>query len=337
MLSELHRIDIQYRTGRWRDRDRLKQRYKQVVDEGKASQQRLMDAATIACAKQPDENRELASFLSGVVYLLIRNEEYEEAVRIGQMLIDNSVARSPMYNACGVAAYAVNEFDLAEQHLLAAKERNALDDVGRSCLQSIPYYKEAWEKEKAIRAAEQSAGDLPRVVLATSQGDMELELFENEAPNTVANFISLVEKGFYDGLTFHRVIHRSRAEGGCPKGDGTDGPGYSIPTECLQADHRLHFRGSLSMIAEGSLTSGSQFYLSFIPDQQRDGKNTVFGRIVRGIDVLARLQRREPRDPMWADINPHGNVVIPPADKIIQARVIRKRQHEYMPMIYRVR
>ena len=80
--------------------------------------------------------------------------------------------------------------------------------------------------------AQEKQNDRPQVVLKTSKGDIVIELFEDEAPNTVANFVSLIEKGYYDGLTFHRVIDGFVAQGGCPKGDGTGGPGYHIPCEC---------------------------------------------------------------------------------------------------------
>ena len=146
------------------------------------------------------------------------------------------------------------------------------------------------------------------------------ELFENEAPNTVANFISLVEKGFYDGLTFHRVLPGFMAQGGCPNGTGTGGPGYSIPCECYQENHRLHFRGSLSMAHAGRDTGGSQFFLTFRPTKQLDGKHTVFGRVIKGMDVLPQIQRRDPESP-----NP------PTPDKIIEAKVLRKRDHPYEP------
>ena len=111
--------------------------------------------------------------------------------------------------------------------------------------------KAGWAKEKKIREAEAKADDLPRVLMKTSAGDIEIELFENEAPNTVLNFITLVDKGFYNGLKFHRVLPGFMAQGGDPKGDGTGGPGYTIPCECYRPDHRLHFRGSLSMAHAG--------------------------------------------------------------------------------------
>ena len=183
---------------------------------------------------------------------------------------------------------------------------------------NLDKFKKAWDKEQKIREAESKADDLPRVLLKTNKGDIEIELFENEAPNTVANFITLVEKGFYNGLTFHRVLANFMAQGGDPRGDGTGGPGYTIPCECYQPNFRLHFRGSLSMANAGRDTGGSQFFITFVPTDYLDGKHTVFGRVIKGFDVLAKIQRRDPEE-----ANP------PDPDKIIEAKVLRKRPHEY--------
>src|SRR5208283_4657200 len=106
----------------------------------------------------------------------------------------------------GVAAFCVNEFDQAGTWLLAAKAKGNLPPEYEHNLNSVEYCKDAWAREKKIRDAEAKADDLPRVLLKTSAGDIEVELFENEAPNTVLNFITLVEKGFYNGLKFHRVL-----------------------------------------------------------------------------------------------------------------------------------
>ncbi|NIP84610.1 MAG: peptidylprolyl isomerase [Planctomycetales bacterium] len=163
---------------------------------------------------------------------------------------------------------------------------------------------------------------MPRVKLTTSQGDIVLELFENEAPQTVGNFVNLVEKKFYDGLSFHRVLPGFMAQGGCPQGDGRGGPGYQIPCECHQEGYRRHFRGSLSMAHAGRDTGGSQFFLTFVPTKHLDGKHTAFGRVIEGMDVLSRLHRRDPQDP-------HA----PAPDKILRAEVLRKRDHDYQPTI----
>ncbi|NMC21270.1 MAG: peptidylprolyl isomerase [Thermogutta sp.] len=159
---------------------------------------------------------------------------------------------------------------------------------------------------------------MPRVLLKTSKGDVVLELFENEAPNTVANFVQLVEQGFYNGLSFHRVIPGFVAQGGCPKGDGTGDPGYRFADECSGSNARRHYRGSLSMANSGPDTNGSQFFITYMPTPHLNGKHTVFGRVVSGMDVVEKLQVRDPQDPS-----------APPADKIISAQVLRKRSHEY--------
>ncbi|MCP4813808.1 MAG: peptidylprolyl isomerase, partial [Planctomycetaceae bacterium] len=104
---------------------------------------------------------------------------------------------------------------------------------------------------------------MPRVKMTTSKGEVVIELFENEAPDTVGNFVSLVEVGFYDNKKFHRVLKNFVAQTGCPKGDGTGDAGYSIYCECAKADYRKHFRGSLSMAHAGPDTGGSQFFITF--------------------------------------------------------------------------
>jgi cyclophilin family peptidyl-prolyl cis-trans isomerase len=135
----------------------------------------------------------------------------------------------------------------------------------------------------------------------------------------VANFITLVEKKFYDGLVFHRVLPHFMAQGGDPNGDGSGGPGYEIPDECHQPNARMHFRGSLSMAKTAAPdTGGSQFFLTFIPTAHLNGQHTVFGRVVEGLDVLDRLQRRNPE-----------SATSPEPDKIVKAEVLRKRDHAY--------
>ncbi|MEM6799386.1 MAG: peptidylprolyl isomerase [Planctomycetota bacterium] len=157
---------------------------------------------------------------------------------------------------------------------------------------------------------------MPRVKFATSKGDIVIELFENEAPQAVGNFVTLVKQGFYDDVVFHRVLPRFMAQGGDPTGTGTGGPGYNIRCECYQDNARKHFRGTLSMAHAGRDTGGSQFFLTFMPTSHLDGKHTVFGRVIEGMPVLAELQRVDPGE--------GGNI-----DRIVKAEVLRDRGHEY--------
>lgn len=121
--------------------------------------------------------------------------------------------------------------------------------------------------------------------ISTDKGDIHLELFSAEAPLTVANFVNLVQRGFYDGLTFHRVISDFMIQGGCPRGSGSGGPGYCFPDECTP-DLRHDQPGILSMANAGPGTNGSQFFITHVATPWLDGKHTVFGR-VRGSEDQA--------------------------------------------------
>ncbi|MTI40131.1 peptidylprolyl isomerase [Fulvivirga lutimaris] len=126
--------------------------------------------------------------------------------------------------------------------------------------------------------------------IVTAKGTMKVEFFDKDAPNTVDNFIKLSEKGFYDGLTFHRVIPNFVIQGGCPDGTGAGGPGYSIDCE-LDGDNQFHDRGVLSMAHAGRNTGGSQFFICHGRDNTAhlDRNHTCFGKVVDGLDVIDKI------------------------------------------------
>ncbi len=128
----------------------------------------------------------------------------------------------------------------------------------------------------------------PTVTLRTTQGDIRIELFRDKAPKTADNFLTLAKKGFYTGLTFHRVIPGFMIQGGCPTGDGTGGPGYTIPDE-FSRDLRHDGPGVLSMANAGPNTGGSQFFITLAPTSWLDGKHAVFGRVRGGQDVVEKI------------------------------------------------
>ena len=134
---------------------------------------------------------------------------------------------------------------------------------------------------------------MSKVVLETDEGEITFELFSNDAPNTVNNFIKLVNEGFYNGLTFHRVIPGFMAQGGCPNTKegsngmpGTGGPGYSIKCEI---NPNKHLKGSLSMAHAGKDTGGSQFFIVYEPQPHLDGVHTVFGK-TENMDIVLKLK-----------------------------------------------
>jgi cyclophilin family peptidyl-prolyl cis-trans isomerase len=278
-----------------------------------------------------------------VFYPIDGGDQYERALPIIKLLIDGGTDNKQLYAWGFIAAFATNDYDLASQYLAKASESGALQEVAEAAqkdpkkdpqaglmqgvaelvtamARNLGEYQGNWAKEAELRAAEAKADDLPRVKLTTSKGEITIELFENEAPQSVANFITLVKKGFYDGTPFHRVLPKFMAQGGDPTGTGTSGPGYNIRGEASLPDYRKHFRGSLSMAHSGHPDSGgSQFFLTFVPTAHLNARHTAFGRVIEGMEVLADLQRRSSTHQQ----NP------PEPDKIIKAEVIRDRGHEY--------
>jgi cyclophilin family peptidyl-prolyl cis-trans isomerase len=275
---------------------------------------------------------QLQRFLLKIVQDALETDDYEVAYEIAKTMLDRSEtdkapAPKELYGAAGVAAFFVNEYDAAEKYIDAAKQAGTWkeQDFNKSNMvieTNLKKYQEYWATEQEVRQQEAEKDDLPRVKLTTSAGEIVIELFENEAPDTVGNFVSLVESDFYNGLKFHRVLPHFMAQGGDPKGDGSGGPGYEIYDEVENPNYRRHFRGSLSMAkTEFPNTGGSQFFLCFLQQPGLDGKHTVFGRVIEGLDVLARIQRVDPQKPA------------PGIEQTVieKAEVLRKRDHKYLP------
>jgi len=124
-------------------------------------------------------------------------------------------------------------------------------------------------------------------IIETEKGNLLLELFAKDAPITVNNFVFLAGEGFYDGTTFHRVIAGFMAQGGDPTGTGRGGPGYKFDDEFTE---HTHIAGTLSMANSGPNTNGSQFFITYTPQHGLDGKHSVFGQLIEGMDVLEKLE-----------------------------------------------
>jgi cyclophilin family peptidyl-prolyl cis-trans isomerase len=194
--------------------------------------------------------------------------------------------------------------------------------------------RQAEKVEKADEAPESEPSHLedkcvitkgnPRIKITTDFGDMEAELFEDKAPNTVANIIELAEKGFYKGMSFHRVIKGFMAQGGCPNTKegaigrpGTGGPGYRFANEIHKA-LKHDKKGVLSMANAGPNTNGSQFFICFKATPFLDGGYNVFGRVTKGLEVLDKIEA----------IGTKGEGS--PKDLVgFNIKVIAKRAHEY--------
>lgn len=147
-------------------------------------------------------------------------------------------------------------------------------------------------------------------IMETVKGNLELELFAKNVPNTVNNFVFLSREGYYDGTTFHRVLPGFMVQGGDPTGTGSGGPGYRFADEF--SDHR-HGTGVISMANSGANTNGSQFFITYSPQPHLDGKHSVFGQLTSGMEVLKSITPRDPNQ------NPQFE-----GDKIIKITILEE-------------
>ncbi|MGB3544937.1 peptidylprolyl isomerase [Rubrivirga sp.] len=139
-----------------------------------------------------------------------------------------------------------------------------------------------------------------RATISTNRGDIVIDLSAEHAPKTVNNFVTLAKDGFYDGLTFHRVIPNFMVQGGDPQGTGTGGPGYKFEDETV-GNPLTHETGSLSMANSGPNTNGSQFFITHAPQPHLNGRHTVFGNVVEGQDVVDAIKQGDTMDKVTID------------------------------------
>lgn len=325
LVLELHDLQLKYLTASEATKEDLRREYDEKLAHGEELVRQLTDSALVMSRDETIRRPNLDKFMLFSAAVAAIQDDYEKAQELLEPLEQREPLDPDIYELAGRVAFALADADRTEKFLqLAAKQlatkKAKLPEPSQRDLDGAETVRKSWLREQKFRLADAQADDLPRVLMQTTKGDMTIELFEDQAPNTVANFVRLVEDKFYDNTYFFRVESAFVAQGGDPLNNGNGGPGYRIACECDREDHRDHFRGSLSMAHAGKDTGGSQFFLSFRPSLHLNGQHTVFGRVIEGMDVLAKLQR------VTADTR---EGVEP--DKITSAKVLRKRDHVYKP------
>jgi cyclophilin family peptidyl-prolyl cis-trans isomerase len=326
LMADLTVLQAQYQQPK-ADKPALEARFEATKKVAEAAGARL-EAAAIALLTADPTNDDAREIATAVMAGALESDDPEKLLAVAATLDTANAIDGDSGLLAASSGIILSRLDDAAAWLdkaeAAGADKRRVDQLRATLERDRPKV----EAELATRKAEAEADDLPRVKLAIANGDrpvgeVVVELFENEAPNTVANFVSLVEKGFYDDTPFHRVIPGFMAQGGDPTGSGSGGPGHAIACECGKPGARLHFRGTLSMAHAGQDTGGSQFFLTFRPTEHLDGKHTVFGRVIEGDEVLAKITRTQ---------DAQGQPVpgIKP-DTIQKAEMVRKRDHAYVP------
>lgn len=331
-LAEMRAIQIRYNNAVDRSSAEL-ERFAQLRDRAREQLRELFGVARELFGLRNDHFN--AAFTLAITLDYRReNSVYEDSFQAAKLLIEADAPMSVLYLMAARSAFVEGYFDEVMpmyEKFIEAEGVDKLETVDQQIVGMLETYPPRWEAEVQRRQAEAMADDLPRVLLETTRGPVVLELFENEAPNTVANFIHLVEEGFYDETEFYQVISDLLAIGGDPLGDGTGTSGRFIPDEHDHPQRRHIFRGSLFMAKVPTSDSGeafvpnsasSQFIIAMMPMMPQDQSQTVFGRVIEGMDVVGAFQRLDPQEKKDQQIQ------LPP-DRILTARVIRKRKHDY--------
>lgn len=323
MLKDLQKLRSDFDLAKPSEIAAIRKSWTETTAKAETLLPQLRNTAVAAYAESPNTDRQLTRLLVELAGKALLADDYEVAEHISVSMLRSSAEERKLYDIAGISSFAMHNFEDAQQYFQKAEQLGVLSQMGNNYFGEIKKgYIKYWEQEQVIRAAEVKADDLPLVRLTTSAGVVELELYENEAPETVGNFINLIEQGYYDGLSFHRVLQNFMAQTGCPTGDGTGGPGYNIYCECLtRNDFRRFFTGTLGMAHAGPNTGGSQFFITFRPTGNLNAKHTVFGRVTKGLGIMRKIARVDPSNPD-AKLKP---------DAIIKAEVIRKRDHDYVP------
>lgn len=272
-------------------------------------------------------DKEAATFLITMIQHRFEHDIYDLSTMEGAArMIDGGSKFTFLFQACARSAVVTGNFEMAK-NLFEAVDEEQREDTDLSLAFYLDQLKENFEKEQ--RQVERDAAleePLPQVLLRTSQGDVLIELFIKNAPSTVAHFISLVEDGFYDGHDFFQVIDDLLALTGDPTGAGDGNCGKYLLDEHQSENARPGMRGSLVMAKTPKGTTGeffpnsasSQFAIFLLPLANASEHQTIFGRVIEGMDAVSRLRRVDP-----SKKKKKGEVVLPP-DLILEAKVVRR-------------
>jgi cyclophilin family peptidyl-prolyl cis-trans isomerase len=328
-IAAQHRIDYlgQDRAQSVENRKKYEDAYDNALRKKMEIEVKLIEKLDVV--DKPDET--LLRMVKSIAQDLFIQERMERSYHLSKKLLKFTPNDDDVLMLWGGSAIVTNRFDDAD------KFRLELGSLISGLPENIRYLydndlndlRSMFAKEQEKRDAEAKANDLPRVLIRTTKGDIVVELFENDTPNTVGNFIFLVETGYYNReLPFHRVISGFVAQGA---EDTTGQPYYTIFDEHGSPNDRPHFAYTLAMArTDQANTAAAEFYITYCPLVGLNQRYTTFGRVIEGFDVVDCLNRTAKKNSDGVE-EPIKDVV---RDKILLAKVLRKRPHEYRPKIF---
>lgn len=310
-----------------------REKWLEQLREANESLKAYRQAAAELFASDPEKYAGVGALLREMLIFDGKNDRLDHWIGPAKVLVQTkTLADEEVLVNAGYVGLIEGDFEFVKQAWSTLEASQKLGPQEATILAQIDAIKDSWEKE-LLRREEDKSKNNPQVRIQTTKGDFIVELFEDDAPESVNNFIYLVEQGYYTRKPFFFVKEHLLAQTGCEKGDGKGSAGYGVKAEANLPTSRKHFRGSLALPVGanndpslGSVSfAGSQFYIAYLPLPPVDERNAVFGRIISGIEVIGLFK---PVD--LTDEETRKDQSIRP-DTVIRAEVLRKRDHDYRP------
>ena len=333
-VGEINAATIRYRNSTVEEGRQIRDQHRQLEVQGREQFHAAFDIA-VKIAKlstQPDD--EVIPFLLFATHYRYGRDIYEGTGESAEVLMGLLEDERGLPEVAGVSFYSTGQIEKARPYLQQAFEMGLLDENNRNILPTIDVVEEAMKAERERVEKDAAKDDLPRVKMTTTRGEIVIELFEDEAPNTVANFIKLVDDGIYRGVPFYQVLSAQLALAGDTR-MGSESVGFMIADENDRPDSRPTLRGYICMAKipapEGSPirtfpnSASSHFFICLRPIWDGNKEHTAFGRVIEGMEHLSVLTRLDPNK------EKKEGETEPDPDLILGAEVIRRRDHQYQP------
>ncbi len=309
---------------------RYRREFFEALDPMPQIQSNVLEAALEEFKTDPAGKVKLGHILFKTLKRNTDKDNFDGMLPIAKTLVEMGYPSADLSQIYLQSCLAAGDFQQAKS-VIQASEKNIVNSA--AMLSVLDRLEKEWAEELEAQKRDAAGEPLPQVKIRTTKGPLVVELFENDAPEAVANFISLAESGYFDSLDFFYVGDHQVAQTGCPNEDGTGGPGYMILNENSKPNARKLFRGSLALaLLPGRPDSGgSVFFIPYLPALELDSNNyTVFGRVVSGMPSLANLNRVKPARKEESEEDKKNKPKTEP-DEIVSVEVIRKRDHKYEP------
>ena len=300
--------------------------YYELRNECRNLMNQLLEAAINYISYSPDDPQAAATYvLTMVEHCEERNIYNRSTLEASARLIDGGIRYKYLFREGLRSALSVGHFDLAEK-LYEAVEPAVYEDTDHIMMGNLDLIKQQWESEVELYKKELEEDRLPRVKMKTTRGDLLIELYLDHAPSTVSHFISMVEDGYFDNIEFYQVVDNILALAGNQTDAERGYNGKFLEDEHTRSDARAGTRGSLVMAKvpmgdTGSFipnSASSQFAILYLPNSVVNSEQTVFGRVIEGMDVVGDFRRVDPNK------KKEKNAISFPADRIIEATVVRR-------------